>query len=255
MKKIVIACTIALLFIACSDDSNSNETQTVNKALNRQSTGSSSNDLLSDDQFKSIRIELVYIEGFEPSDEAVDNFVSFLTNLCFKPDGITVEKRSLSSPEQETYTIEEIADIEREERKFYNTSDQIAVWALFMDGKSDKDEGDRVVLGTAYWNTSFVIYQNTIQRLSDSPFEPSRTKLESTVINHEFGHILGLTNLGAPMQTEHEDEENLKHCNVEDCLMFWESEVSGGSFNPLNRNKIPELDAQCLADLRANGGK
>ena len=32
-----------------------------------------------------------------------------------------------------------------------------------------------VVLGTAYRNTSFVIYEQTVQGLSDSPFEPNRS--------------------------------------------------------------------------------
>jgi predicted Zn-dependent protease len=255
MKKIFAILIVALLFYACSNDSDNIEVQPVNKSLNRQATGSSANDLLSDDKFKSIRIELVYVEGLEPSQGAINNFVSFLTNLTFKPIGITVEKRSISSPGKDIYTIEEIADIEREQRKHYNSNDEIAVWVLFLDGKSENDEGNTVVLGSAYWNTSFVIYEETVQNLSDSPFETNRTLLESTVINHEFGHILGLTNLGSPMQTEHEDEENPKHCNVESCLMYWESEVSRGRFNLLGMNNPPELDAQCLADLKANGGR
>ena len=66
---------------------------------------------------------------------------------------------------------------------------------MFIDGASDKNSGNEVVLGSAYWNTSFVIYQKTVQSLSDSPAEPNRALLESIVINHELGHLLGLTNL------------------------------------------------------------
>jgi predicted Zn-dependent protease len=77
----------------------------------------------------------------------------------------------------------------------------------FIDGASASDSGNSYVLGTAYRNTSFVIYEKTIQSLSDSPFEPSRSLFETTVITHEFGHILGLTNLGllfkAAMKTQH----------------------------------------------------
>lgn len=252
IKRIAVVLCLGLLFNACSNDDTSNSDTPVNKVLNRQETGSSANNLLSDDSFTSMIIELVYVEGFEPSQTAIDNFALFATSRTFKPDGISIEKRAIPSPGKDSYTIEDIANIEREQRQYYNTSDEIAVWVLFIDGKSDRDEGSQVVLGTAYWNTSFVIYQENVQKLSNSPFEPRRSILESTVITHEFAHILGLTDLGSPMQTDHEDEEHPKHCDVPSCLMYWESEITIG---PFNRNEIPVLDAQCLADLKANGGK
>lgn len=238
-----------------TENNQGNQTTTVNKNINRQATGSSANDLLSANTFKSMVIELVYVEGFEPEQASVDNFVSFLNNRTFKPNGITVEKREIPSPGQDTYTIEEIADIERDLRENYNTENQIAVWALFIDGKSSNDSDSSVVLGTAYWNTSFVIYQETIQGFSNSPFEPSRDLLETTVITHEFGHILGLTNLGSPLQTDHEDDEHPKHCDVDSCLMYWSAETGAGISNMTNMSSAPQLDAQCIADLQANGGK
>lgn len=247
---------ITLIF-GCSKDeaSQDKDTQSIDKNINRQTTGSSANDLLSSNTFKSMVIELVYVEGFEPAQTTINNFVSFLKNRTFKPNGITVEKRSIPSPGQDTFTLEEIADIEREERQNYNTDDKIAIWALFIDGKSNTDEGKSVVLGTAYWNTSFVIYEETIQNLSNSPLEPNRSILETTVVTHEFGHILGLTNLGSPLQSEHEDEEHPKHCDVESCLMYWSAETGAGITNMTNMSNAPQLDAQCIADLKANGGR
>ena len=57
------------------------------------------------------------------------------------------------------------------------------------------------------------------------------------------------------MVTNHEDTEHPKHCNNEDCLMFWATESSQGVDNMLNMTSAPELDSQCIADLQANGGK
>jgi len=256
-QQILIACMIIAFIFGCSKDDSITQEQniTVNKNLNRQTTGSSANDLLSDTTFKSMVIELVYVEGFEPTQATINNFVSFLNNRTFKPNGITVEKRAISSSGKDTFTIEDIAEIEKEIRINYNTDDKIAVWALFIDGKSENDSDSNVVLGTAYWNTSFVIYEETIQNLSNSPFKPERSLLETTVINHEFGHILGLTNLGTEMQDEHEDDEHPKHCDVESCLMYWAAESGTNISNMVNMSAAPQLDAQCLADLKANGGK
>ena len=256
MKKVLILFTFVGLIYACSgDDSVNNTDNEVNVFNNRQTTGSSANDILSDTKFTSIVVELVYVEGFEPTQTAVNNFVSFLASRVHKPNGIRVEKRAFPSLGQDIYEIEEIADIERNERQHYNIGDELAIWAYFSDGKSDNDEGNSFVLGTAYWNTSFVIFQETLESLSNSPTEPNRSVLESTVINHEFGHILGLTNSGTPLQSDHEDEENPGHCDVESCLMFWESELNSAVGNIMGTGLAPELDAQCIADLQANGGK
>lgn len=126
---------------------------------------------------------------------------------------------------------------------------------MFVNGKSSKDSDSSFVLGTAYYNTSFVIFEETIRELSNGTFEPERSLLESSVIHHEFGHILGLTNLGTPLQTDHEDADHPKHCNEESCLMYWTAETSQGIGNLFSSNQIPTLDSQCIADLQANGGR
>lgn len=255
LRKIVALLTTGFfLFLSCSKEDDSSG-YVVNPITNKQATGSSSKDLLSGNKFKSMVIEMVYVNGFEPSTAAINNFVSFIEARTYKPNGISIIKRAIPSPGKATFTVTEIADIEKANRTKYNTADQIAVWVLFLDGKSSLDTSTSVILGESYWNTSFAIFEQTIQGLSDSPLEPNRTLMETTVITHEFGHILGLTNLGAPMQTNHEDSTHPKHCNVSTCLMYWASE-SGKNFSNLGSGATaPQLDAQCIADLRANGGR
>jgi PBP1b-binding outer membrane lipoprotein LpoB len=257
MKKIIAVLTLGLfLLVSCSrEDDPIDNVETVNPITNKQATGSSSNDLLSDRKFKSMVIEVVYVTGYEPSTAAINNMVTFLEARTYKPNGITIIKRAIPSSGKATFTFVEIAAIEDANRTKYNTSNQIAVWAFFADGKSSSDTSTSVILGTAYRNTSLVIYEKTLQGFSDSPFEPNRSLLETTVITHEFGHILGLTNLGTTMQSNHEDTEHAKHCNVTSCLMYWSSETGGGISNMVSGGTAPQLDAQCIADLRANGGK
>ncbi|AUC83762.1 membrane metalloprotease [Lacinutrix sp. Bg11-31] len=263
MKRVffLLFITAQILVVSCtteSDNSSSSTTgnnNTEDPTSHLQATGASSNDLLSSTTFNSMVVELVYVDGFEPSQSSVDNFVSFLESRTFKPNGISVEKRAITSPGNAPYTNAEIRSIEDINRTKFNTENEIAVWAFFADGSSASNSGNAVVLGTAYRNTSFVIYQETIQDLSNSTFEPNRTVLETTVITHEFGHILGLTNLGAALQSAHEDAEHEKHCNVDSCLMYWASETGSGLDNLVGQSQAPQLDAQCIADLQANGGK
>ncbi|RDI55018.1 zinc metalloprotease [Flavobacterium glaciei] len=258
MKKVIYLLTIGLLLsvVSCSkEDDTIDNPVAINPLTNKQPTGSSSNDLLSDKKFKSMVVEVVFVAGFEPSSTTINNFVNFLKARTNKPNGISVIKRSIPSPGISPYTNEEIVNIEDANRTKFNNADEIAVWAFFTDGKSSKDTDTSVILGTAYRNTSFVIFEQTIHGLSDSPFKPSRSLLETTVITHEFGHILGLTNLGTALQSNHEDAEHPKHCIEKKCLMYWSSETGGGISSMVSGGTAPQLDAQCIADLRANGGK
>src|SRR5213075_2048217 len=128
LKKIITILAIGFfLFVSCSKD-NDLPGETINPNTNKQATGSSSNDLLSDKKFKSIIIEEVYVDGFEPSATAISNFVSFLDARTYKPNGITIIKRAIPSPGKATFSVTEIAAIENADRTEYNTSNQIAVW-------------------------------------------------------------------------------------------------------------------------------
>lgn len=252
-KRIVVLIIAFSLLLSCSKDDANERLVGGNPVSNNQKPiGRSAYDLLSDTQFKSMVIELVYVEGYEPDATSISNFVAFLNERIHKPNGIRVVKRVIASPGKTALTNQDIIAIEEEKRTLYNSETEIAVWAFFTDGESVSNTATSVILGTAYRNTSFVIYEKTVQRLSGGPFKPSRVLLETTVIEHEFGHILGLTNLGTKLQSNHEDTEHSRHCNVASCLMYWEAEsgstlISGGT--------VPKLDAQCLADLKANGGK
>jgi len=255
-KEFFTVLLFSVLSWACSTESESiinEDVEAVNE--NRKSTGASANDLLSDNIYKKMIVELAYVEGFEPTEEAKNNFKSFIEERTFKSNGVELYTKSIPATGKEVYTINDVVAIENQYRTYYNTSNTIAVWALFVNGKSSKDSDSSFVLGTAYYNTSFVIFEETIRELSNGTFEPERSLLESSVIHHEFGHILGLTNLGTPLQTDHEDADHPKHCNEESCLMYWAAETSQGIGNVFSSNQIPTLDSQCIADLQANGGR
>jgi len=256
MKKILALAFLVSFVVSCSKDDTpgSNGNNGGNLTANKQPTGSSSNDLLSDSKFTSMVIELVYVEGYQPTSIAINNFKAFIESRTYKPDGITVEARSIPSPGISKFTTQDYVDLEDANRMFYNDGNQIAIWAFFADGEASTNTSTEVTLGTAYRNTSFIVYEATVKSLSGGIHEPSTPILESTVIQHEFGHILGLTNFGAQMQTAHEDTANPKHCNVEDCLMYYAA-TTGASLMNVTGGTVPQLDAQCIADLQANGGK
>ncbi|ARV07022.1 membrane metalloprotease [Polaribacter sp. SA4-10] len=255
--RVILVCSI---FFSCSSEETEQiidpaTGDTINVASNRQQTGSSANDLLSANTFDKMIVEIAFIEGFKPTQEALDNFKNFIEDRTFKTAGVTFIEKEISATGKTEYTTEEVADIEKEFRTQYNSSSTIAVWVLFINGNSSRDSNQGSILGSAYWNTSFVIYEETIRGLSNSTFEPERSLLESAVIHHEFGHILGLTNIGTDLQSDHEDPDHAGHCVEESCLMYFAAETSQGIDTMISGGQVPKLDAQCLADLKANGGR
>lgn len=232
------------------NDNNNNNSQTHYK----QAVGESANELLSDAKYKTLIVELQYMKGFRPTETALDNLKIFLNNTVNKSTVKLVEKE-VASGGKSSYSVDDVRAFEDGNRSKFTRNDTITAYFLFTDAPYSGNSQNSTTLGIAYRNTSMVIFEKTIRDHTDDPItEPSSEKVESAVINHEFGHILGLVDIGTPMQTNHKDPEHGSHCNVDDCLMYWAVET-GNIFDNLLGSPIPELDALCRQDLKSNGGK
>lgn len=297
MKKFQLLSIILVLGLvfACSKKSADEEetpTKIVNKTGNLKGSGESANDILSNANFDKMLIEIGYVKNFKPSDGAMNSLTAYLKQHSFK-DNIEVIYKELSSPNKETLTLNDIDDLEQENRTAYNDGKTLAFYIYFADAPSDDDdeEEDLVTLGAVYRNTSMVIYEKTIKELAATSFSITNEDIESPTLNHEFGHLLGLVNLGfesepeSPIKTTmvnpHEDTSAANHCTTIGCLMRAEllfsasnkgtnSSVDGDIkagcklnaatvLNMLNskssKNATVGLGAECILDLKANGGR
>ncbi|SFW40733.1 hypothetical protein [Cellulophaga fucicola] len=268
MKKFSALLLSVLLFASCSstDDSDKQSEGQIKKTANLQGSGDSANDILSNNTFSKLSLEIAYVKGFKPADETLINFTDFIKSITFKND-IAIKLVELDSPNEEDLTTEEVAKLETENRTIYNSDDTLAIYIYFADAPSNNDDEDTnsVTLGAVYRNTSMVIYEATIKKLANKSALISETSVETSTLNHELGHLMGLVNLGTEMvhphegETTNEDNETVgsNHCNIDNCLMNAELEFGSGMKKMLiaSKNGIPELDAECLADLKANGGR
>ncbi len=256
-KALITTILVVVLFTGCKDDnesSNPDNPDTEENMANKQPLGTSANDLLSVDNFSSLRVELAYPDGYRPTQNTIDLIEGFLQERLNKPDGITIVENLIETPSQPgPYDINEIVAIEDEYRTIFNNGDEIGVWIFFSGEESSSNSGNSVVLGSAYRNTSIVIFERTfIELANNSPTPINRSLIETSTLRHEFGHILGLVNVGTPLTSDHEDQVNTRHCNVEECLMYFETVTN--IFNTSNIGSIPDFDPLCIADMQANGG-
>lgn len=252
MRFIIFFSLAFLLIIApgCKKDSK----RRIQK-FHRQEVGHSAHDILSDEDYKSISIEIIYMTGFRPTDQAVENLKQLIVSTCNKPDGIRLVFKEIGAQGKSSYSIDDVKTLENDYREEFTFKKDLAVCFLFLDGPSNENQGSNMVLGHAYYNTSMVIYEKSLKDNSGGFGEPELYKLETTVINHEFGHILGLVNLGSTMYNLHQDAAHGSHCDNSSCLMYWEVETGSIFSNLVGSSPIPAFDQNCLRDLHENGGK
>lgn len=256
---VLVVLTFNFVFVSCKKD---DEQAPDPKAENRRQLGISAEDLLAATEFTSMTVELIIPAGFSPMPETIEALRTFLNERVNKPNGVEVVETNIPPPGDTGFDIDEIREIEDEYRRFYTEGNNIAVSIFFANESADSDTDTRVTLGSAYQNTSMVIYERTLRELTATNPGASLSRLETITIHHEFGHLFGLVNIQNddihPGNT-HEDADNGRHCIVEDCLMFFESQGLRSNMRSVARSRqggLPTFDTDlCLQDLRVKGGK
>ncbi len=127
IKNSLLFFVLLLIFIGCSKD-DVNNPDVIDKSANLRALGFSANELVSDEKFTSLKIEIVYVTGFQPTQTTLDNLKTYLEKRTFKPDGISINTRAVPSSNKAPFDINEIAQIEADERTAYNAGDEIAVF-------------------------------------------------------------------------------------------------------------------------------
>jgi hypothetical protein len=217
----------------------------VSNKYEYRNLGSSARDLLSDSNYTSLDIEISFSPGFEPNDSVLNLFRAFLQTYLKKPGGINFYPKLISGAVPEILNISNMVALEKSQRTRFTRGQTLAVH--FMIPASGSGGAD--VLGTSYWNTSTCIFGKTVEEYSGNPWQVNRTMLLVHLFQHEMGHLLGLVDQGSPMVKPHKDGANGSHCDNKSCLMNYLIETA------IQGNGIPRMDANCLSDLKNNGGK
>jgi predicted Zn-dependent protease len=225
------------------------EDSLIDFSFHERNFGASSQEFLKSDKYTSLRVEVQYMKGFKPDRAALKNLKDFLEKHLNKPEGIFVITKEIKPTGKLVLNRQEVDSIRKVNRTVYSTINQIAVHILYTDG----DYINNSILGEAYRNTSIVLFGKSIKDNSGRISKPSRTTLETTLLLHEFGHLLGLMDKGSPMYTDHKDASNHSHCQNKNCLMYYGIDIED-KFGPLIKREVPQLDDDCLFDLVANGG-
>ena len=241
---------IWLGFSSCTKSVAAEDHDRIEKNFHLKRVGASARDLLTEERFTSLRIEVQYMAGYEPDEKALVNLRYFLYNYLHKPAGISISTKEIAAIADTALTLDEIKNIEKANRTEYASGKTLTLYILYTNGYYTEDH----LLGYAYLNTSAVLFGRNLDDNSNKFKKLNRSDLETRVLQHEVCHLLGLVNVGTTLQSMHKDDDHGKHCSNKNCLMYYLTDTEQSpSF--LLRKEIPKLDEACLEDLRANGGK
>ncbi|MES2003743.1 MAG: hypothetical protein V4450_04425 [Bacteroidota bacterium] len=250
MKRMIFLLLFTAIFAGCRKETVSTvDISGPNTTVDKQAVGQSAHQLLGADTYTNLTIEIQYAPGMKPQDQSITNLTNFLNTYLNKPGGVTVVQKQVGSIGAATVSTQDIVNFEDKNRAVYTDGNMISVYLYFADA----DYTESGVIGVSFRNTSIAIFEKTIQAKTGGINQASRVKVESGTLMHEMGHLLGLVNNGTAMVNPHEDASHKAHCSNSNCLMYYAIQTSG-LMNALD-NSIPALDADCVNDLKANGGK
>jgi hypothetical protein len=207
--------------------------------------GTASKDILSDQNYTSLEIQINYMPGYAPADTVINHFKNYLTQLVRKPVGVNLQPRLVTPTVNSPITLNELVALEKTIRTSFTRSQVLSIHIMILDAEYQTSD----ILGISYWNTSMCVFGRTVGKFSGRPGLVSKNQLMITLLEHEMGHLLGLVDQGTPMVSSHKSS-NGAHCNNSSCLMNYIIET-----NSVGNVTIPVLDDNCRADLKANGGK
>ena len=242
-SKVKIFFTLSIMLILILINSGCLESESP------PSLGDFAKSYLQGGKYKRIIIEIDYVEGHRPSAQALDILRNRINLYCDKPDGEVIFQDAITTS-QSQYTDDDIRDLEDKHRNYDKTSSDIVIYVLYLDGEYKKDSN---VLGIAYGPSSIAIFKEKIDSIAIPVWAINlvdSTDYESSVLVHEFGHLLALVNIIYKSERKHESAYQ-HHCIHEECVMYHSVESASIKNLVTQENPKPPSDFcnDCKDDL------
>jgi hypothetical protein len=185
--------------------------------------------------YDSIVVDLVYIDGFKPTDEALDFFKEQITSLDIATR-ITIRPRQVPNtflffPLNRSLVVL----FEQQNRQLYDLDlkdRQLIMFISCIPGPYIRGGLLTNIAGIQYGATSISVFLNCVN--------PDH---QGSLLLHEFGHILDLVDINQRKE-DPVNPDRPSHCNNRRCVMFWQIQGPDAQF-----------DEDCLRDLRRSARK
>lgn len=252
LSLFLMVLVLAFVTYSCSDNTTQTQIDLEPEFNHKAAPGDSAESFLQGDQYTALELEIDYMPGHQPTQDGLDSLETFLEKHLNKQSITFNPPTEIPSGGQDAYSASDIRNLEEDHRQSFTEkgSEVLKAYFLIVDGEFKEQSN---VLGIAYWNTSMAFFGKTIEEVSSGAGAPPKYKIEGTVFRHEFGHNIGLVDIGTPMQQDHKTDGSA-HCTEDGCLMEPSVETTN-FFSNIFDGDIPDLLQFCKEDIQANGGR
>jgi hypothetical protein len=195
---------------------------------------------------RRLAIEVAYVAGRKPTQQALDHLTTILRREAQKPDGITVVAGAQLPGSATSYSLADIVSLESRFRHLHSNGSVATIWIAALNGDYSQGSG---TLGLAFRATAEVLFEDQIKQAAN--LFVSADAIERSVITHETGHLLALINIGYHSAYDHEDPQHPHHSKYQSSVMYWAIEdtsiatiLSGGppdDFDQYDRADLAQL--------------
>ncbi len=219
-------------------------------------------------------IEIAYVAGRRPSQQAVDHLRTILERETSKPDGVRPTFGAELPTTRSSYSLNNLLALEQRYRRLHSSGEVATIWiaalklaleqryrrlhsngevaTIWIAALNGDYAGGSGTLGLAFTATAFALFEDQIQQAAN--VFVSADSIERSVITHEMGHLLGLVNIGYRSHYDHEDPQHPHHSKYQTSVMYWA--VEDTSIATILRGGPPDdFDRYDRADLALLRGR
>lgn len=196
-------------------------------------------EILQDDPYPDLVVEVDWTSGVRPADGAVALLQERLATYTLKANVEVVLSGEVDTG-LTTFTTRDLFELERANREFRTEGSALSLYLLYVEGTLADNEN---ALGASTTGSSVAIFKEVVERVARQG-RIAVERVEASVLVHEFGHLMGLVQLTYESDvcevhpTEfcitldgrrtYEDPERPFHSTNRSDVMYWAFEVRGG---------------------------
>ncbi len=196
-------------------------------------------------------LEVDVQDGVRVTQSALDHLVARMRQYVDKPGGVVLAGGNTFASDRTQWSSAQLREIAAANRDNFSGGDAVVVYVLYVEGEFIADGQRTNAIGVAYNASEFAVFPDKWSGLGG--LLGSDAAIERAVLVHEWGHLLGLVNIGYTSEIDHEDPEHPGHSRNQGSVMYWaiESTLISQVFSGPPPDDFDDADRADLEGIRS----